>query len=315
MKLKRQAGLTLIEVIISLSIGVFLLGGVTAAYLAMRTTTTETVTMSELQQNGRMAIDLLAADIQQAGFRGMLPNFHSNQVTAPAFAGTDCSWGLNGGSFPVAGAGNFPVMWGASLNSASTLGCISDANTNSDVIQIKRATGPALAAPFALQANRFYLEASGSQGIIFPGTAAPTGLDSAEVWPYQHNVYYITNETFGGVTVPVLARMQLINDGGPSMQRTLLLDGVERIRFYFGTDTDNDNEIDSYVSAANMPNVLWQANIKVLAVKIVVLARSTKSDKKYTNDNVYDLGDGIDYKPGDNFRRMVFSTTVKITTI
>ena len=315
MKRPQQVGMTLVEVLISMMIGVFLLGGVTAAYLAMRTTTKETVSMSEMQQNGRMALDLLAADIQQAGFRGMLPAFNTSVVSAPVFAGTDCSWGLNGGSFPIAGAGNFSVLWGDTLTAANALGCINDANANSDVIQIKRATGPAVAAAAALQANRFYLEASGAQGVIFAGTVAPPGIPSAEIWPYQHHVYYVTNENFDGVQVPVLARYQLVNNGGAQMQRTLLLDGIERIRFYYGTDMDNDNQIDAYIAADNMPAGLWQANTRVLAVKIVVLARALRPDQDYTNVNSYDLGDGVAYEPQDNFRRMLFSTTVSTTSI
>ncbi|HEY9042151.1 MAG TPA: pilus assembly protein PilW, partial [Rheinheimera sp.] len=62
--------MTLMELIISMVIGIFLLGGITVAYLAMRTTTVETVALSEMQQNGRMALSLLTADIQLAGFKG-----------------------------------------------------------------------------------------------------------------------------------------------------------------------------------------------------------------------------------------------------
>lgn len=312
LKLK-QAGITLLELIISLAIGVFLLGGVTAAWLAMRTTTTETVALSEIQQNGRMAISMLTADIQQAGFRGMLPTFLGAGMTAPApFAG-DCNWGLNGGSFPQAALGNFPTLWGRTMNAAGgAIGCVVDAVANSDIIQIKRGAGPAV-APGALLANRYYLESNGNQGVIFAGPAGATGLEQGEIWPYLHHVYFVTNENFDGIAVPVLARMELQNVGGPVMQRAMLLDGVERIRFYYGVDLNNDFEIDSYLAANNMPVSLWQADARVLAVKVVVLARASRPDNNYRNGNSYDLGDGVAYVPNDNFRRLLFSTTVSIT--
>jgi type IV pilus assembly protein PilW len=309
----KQAGITLLELMISLAIGIFLLGGVTAAWLAMRTTTTETIALSELQQNGRMAIAMLTADIQQAGFRGMLPSFLGSGMTAPApFAG-DCNWGLNGGSFPQAALGNFPTLWGRTMVAGGgAIGCVVNAAANSDIIQIKRGAGPAV-APGALQANRFYLESNGNQGIIFPGPAGAAGLERGEIWPHLHHVYFVTNENFDGTSVPVLARMELQNAGGPVMQRAMLLDGIERIRFYYGTDLNNDFEIDSYLAANNMPASLWQADARIMAVKVVVLVRANRADNNYKNSSGYDLGDGVLYTPDDNFRRMLFSTTVSIT--
>lgn len=307
----KQAGMTLIELIIAMVIGIFLLGGITVAYLAMRTTTVETVAMSEMQQNGRLALSLISADIQQAGFKGMLPTFSTN-VTAPAPFGGDCSWGLNGGSFPQPGLGNFPPVWGRTLaGGGAAIGCVQNAVANSDIIQIKRGAGPAVAAG-ALQANRYYLESNGTEGVVFPGTAVAPGLNLGEIWPYLHHVYYVTTENFDGQAIPVLARMELVNQNAPLMQSNTLLDGIERIRFYYGVDLDSDGEIDSYIAANNMPAALWQADAKVLAVRFFVLVRAVRPDVNYDNNNSYDLGDGVTFVPRDNFRRMLFSTTVNV---
>ena len=312
----KQAGMTLMELMISMAIGVFLLGGVTVAYLAMRTTTAETIALSEMQQNGRMALSLLTTDIQQAGFRGMLRTFNTN-VIAPAPFAADCNAGLNGGSFPQNGLGEFPVIWGRTLAVAGgAIGCVNNAVANSDILQIKRATGPALPDPLpagALDASQFYLEASASEGNIFAGNAGPLGIAQAEIWPYRHHVYFVTTENVDGIAVPVLARMELINNNGPQMQRAMLLDGIERIRFAFGADMNNDNQIDGYLDANNMPAALWQADTKVMAVRVNVLVRASRPDNDYQNTNSYDLGDGVLFTPNDNFRRMLFSSTVHIT--
>lgn len=305
----KQTGMTLMELMISMVIGVFLLGGITVAYLAMRTTTAETVALSEMQQNGRMALSLLTADIQLAGFRGMLPTYSSN-VVAPAPFANDCSWGLNGGSFPQAGMGNFPPVWGRTLvGGGAAIGCVQNAVANSDIIQIKRGAGPAI-APAAIQADRFYLEANGTEGIIFSG--GPVGINLGEIWTYLHHVYFVTTENFDGQNIPVLTRMELRNQNGPVMQNNVLLDGIERIRFYYGVDLNSDNEIDSYIAANNMPAALWQADARVLAVRVFVLVRAVRPDANYLNENSYDLGDGVAYVPDDNFRRMLFSSTVNV---
>ena len=311
MQINMQRGFTLMEVMISLAIGVFLLGGVTAAYLAMRSATTETVSISEIQQNGRMAIALLSADIQQAGFSGMLSDLGSITAAPAAFAG-DCNSGLNGGSFPQAASGNFPSIWGVTMAAAgNVMGCVVNAAADSDVIQVKRGGGPPVVAG-AMQANRFYLESNSAQGAIFPGTAAAPGFNLGEIWSYFHHVYYVTTEVFDGNAIPVLARMELVNNGGPVMQQNMLLDGIERIRFYYGIDSNDDNVVDSYIAPNNMPATLWQANAQLKAVKIYVLARASRPDVNYQNLNTYDLGDGVAFTPQDNFRRLLFSTTVSI---
>lgn len=315
MRYIKQAGLTLVELMISLAIGVFLLGGVTAAYLAMRTATVETVAMSEMQQNGRMALSMLTTDIQQAGFRGMLPTFNTNTSAPAPFAG-DCNAGLNGGSFPQDGLGEFPVIWGRTLAVAGgAIACINNAVADSDILQIKRATGPALPDPLpagALDARQYYLEASGSEGNIFAGNIGPVGIAQAEIWPYRHHVYFVTTEVVDGVAVPVLARMELVNNGGPQMQQALLLDGIERISFAFGADMNGDNQIDGYIASDNMPAALWQADTDIIAVRVNVLVRATRPDNDYINANTYDLGGGNVFTPNDSFRRMLFSSTVHI---
>ena len=311
MQSNKQCGFTLMEVMISLAIGIFLLGGITSAYLAMRSATTETVTLSEIQQNGRMAIALLSADIQQAGFSGMLPDLSTNATAPGPFAG-DCNSGLNGGSFPQAGVGNFPSIWGVTLlGGGNAIGCVVNAAANSDIIQIKRGGGPPIAAA-AMQANRFYLESNSAQGVIFPGTAVAAGLNLGEIWSYFHHVYFVTTEVFDGNAIPVLARMELVNNAGPAIQQNMLLDGIERIRFYYGIDSNDDDIVDSYIAPINMPATMWQANAQLKAVKIYVLARASRPDVNYQNLNTYDLGDGVAFTPNDNFRRLLFSTTVSI---
>ena len=91
---KSQQGLTLLEMLISLFIGIFLLGGVAAAYLAMRTTTNETLVIGELQNTGRLALNIMGNDIAQAGFKGDISTFSAAGMvqTQPAFAGRHPLW-------------------------------------------------------------------------------------------------------------------------------------------------------------------------------------------------------------------------------
>lgn len=65
----KESGFTLVELMIALLLGVFLLGGVTLTYLAGRAAYQEGQELSRIQENLRFASDFLVRDIRLAGFR------------------------------------------------------------------------------------------------------------------------------------------------------------------------------------------------------------------------------------------------------
>ncbi len=67
-----QTGLTLIEIMIALLIGAFLLGGVMQIFINSRQTYRMQENLSRLQENGRFAMEFLAKDIRMAGYWGCL---------------------------------------------------------------------------------------------------------------------------------------------------------------------------------------------------------------------------------------------------
>jgi type IV pilus assembly protein PilW len=66
---RKQQGLTLIEIMIALLIGAFLLGGVMEIFLNTRQTYRVQDAMSRLQENGRFAMEFMANDIRMADYR------------------------------------------------------------------------------------------------------------------------------------------------------------------------------------------------------------------------------------------------------
>lgn len=67
---KHQSGLTLVELMVSLVIGMLVLSGVTYVFFASRTTYGYNESLSRIQENGRIALDALSYDIRMAGFFG-----------------------------------------------------------------------------------------------------------------------------------------------------------------------------------------------------------------------------------------------------
>jgi type IV pilus assembly protein PilW len=65
----QQKGFTLVEIMIALLIGVFLLGGVMGVFLNTKQTYNVQEALSRLQENGRFAMDFLAKDIRMTDYR------------------------------------------------------------------------------------------------------------------------------------------------------------------------------------------------------------------------------------------------------
>lgn len=71
-KLRYQTGMTLIEIMIALLIGAFLLGGVIQIFIGTKQTNRMQENLSRLQENGRFAMDFISKDIRMAGYWGCL---------------------------------------------------------------------------------------------------------------------------------------------------------------------------------------------------------------------------------------------------
>ena len=146
--LTRQAGLSLIELMIAITIGLFLLVGLVSVFATSNQTYLDLSRAAQQIENGRFAVQVLSDDIAHAGFygrysqpgiipTGSLPDPCVNTVTTPAppdpsslqFAMALPLQGYNAPAHPLTG-------------SAPTVsGCISDANhvEGTDILVIRRA--------------------------------------------------------------------------------------------------------------------------------------------------------------------------------
>lgn len=315
---KKQHGFTLLEVFITLIIGLVIFAGVLSVFVGMRTTTSETSSYGELQENGRFAISVLSEDLLRQDFWGDYNgSINTGSIDAAVAAPVgECSGdGINNGTFPVA-AGHFRTLWGQTATTASIMGgCRTDATIGSDVLQLKRvlATPLALAVGDIAPANNYYFISNMNDGAFFAPGVVPD-IKNARVWQYQHHIYYVREEAQGINTVPVLMQGQLSG----TLSFAPIIDGIERIRFEYGIDTalsptsPGYGIVDAYVPAANMTDDLWDnASSRIISVKIYVLARAIQPDNKYENKNTYKLG-GFDYTVNDNYRRLLFTSTITL---
>lgn len=317
---RHARGLTLLELLVALAIGIFLVGGVVSLFLASKRSYTETDRFARVAESGRFALVTLGRDLRQAGFFGAagLVNLTTDPDTG-AVAG-DCTAPAD-----AYGYGNYFRVVRAS-GTGQAVGCVTDAVPNSDVIIIKSVRAVPLTdgardnradddgvidSPEPVNNQRVYILANTDRGVLFRGadTTPPTLLAGGDVpqgeaWQYQMFVYYVR-----AGNVPTLSRKTLGWDAANNRLAILtedLVEGVEQMRVQLGEDRTLDGNVDALVDATQV--VDWA---RVLSAQPNLLLRSLEPEPGYVDDRTYVLA-GTNFTPGGSFRRLVISETVSM---
>ncbi len=319
--MKRNSGYTLIEWMIAIVIGLFITGGLMSLYVISNETTQDSLDNGELQEHGRIAMNLLLRDLRMAGFWGdytglpLVLNAGVTLSTAASSLGSssDCIDTRGVGSFPNV-SGNLRSVWTLHVNASgskgSSLACIALAPgasfaPNSDIIDVKRAQGNPIADAATLNSGRFYIASSINALNFFKGSESrptTTTIPNRQIWEYMRHIYYISVQN----TVPELHMVYMTD----SVQDTSIVRGIERMRVLLAIDTtlEPDGIVNSYVAPESVTQQEWDER-RVLGAKLFVLIRSIESNNKYSNSNTYVLGD-VQYSPSDNYRRFLLESTV-----
>ena len=313
--LSNHAGFSLVELMVAMIIGLFLTLGVFTMFSMSSSNVTTTSQFNQLQENGRIALALMERDISQLGFMGditgteLVRGVNTTLLAAIIPTGDDCiGGGINNASFPNTTLSHFRKLWGYEAGvGTESLACLTNVVKNTDVIQIKRLSGPPTSNPNDV--NRYYIGATANQAIIFSGSQPTPTLDNGRFWEYVHHVYYIQNDG----SIPVLRRRLLLNGGmNTSGSYEQLVEGIENMRILYGFDNDGNDTADIFMPAQNVTSLMWDNEQfqRLVAIRIFLLVRSTDEDSSYTNDTKYILGDKIIAATQDHFRRKVVSTTI-----
>lgn len=318
----RQAGFSLIELMVSITLGLIVLSSVLVVFSNSSAARNEVERTTRQIENGRYASELLTEDLRLAGFYGELD---ATSIAAPGSVPTDpCSVAVGdwGTWIPLhvqgADGDGFP---------ASTC-ALSNRKANTDVLVVRRARTCTAGSTNcdSVTNGKPYLQVS--LCATQTGTAYKLGLQGtadfdrqtrtctttalAEKREYYVRVYYIATDNGAGVSVPTLTRLDLT---GSSFTSTPLVEGIEDLQFMYGIDNaGSDGVPDTYVS--NPSTVADWTN--VMTVQFYLLARNLETSPNYSDTKTYTLGkksDGTAYTvtaSGDGYRRHVYSSLVRI---
>lgn len=338
MVMSKQRGVSLIEMMVSITIGLILLAGVLSIFLSSKVTYFANEKLARLQENGRVALNLMSYDVRTSGYPGCA---RIVQVYSSLNTPTSLLWNyavpLQG--FESDGAGGYAPALGITLVPAPV--------PNSDIIVARtlRRDTPAMRvatnmasvtgaitvtnvtpAPTAGQhmmvmgceySSVFQMTGWGAGSPNSTISHAATGSNpgnannnlnyvyraGARVAPLQTVIYYVGNDASGN---PALYRQT-----GATTPSDQLIEGVEALQISYGFDSNNDQIVDQYVSASGVTN--WD---RVRSVNYALLVRSDEAGTEVDNKTYVLLDAAVGGRTlgpfADRRSRLVFTTSIAL---
>lgn len=334
---RHQRGLTLIELMIALVIGLLIVAAVSVLFLGSSRSRQQIESSAEVNENGRYAMDVLGRELSQTGFYGSLVTpiaattaIPSGTMTvAAAMCTTTIGDWQDSLTYYVLGLGSA----GAGTTSIdANPSCVTTRKDGTDALFIQRASTCAVGetdcpaestANAYLQVSECGSEYSATPIVLAPGGSGATTFNlqtktctSATKAPKRQlirRIYFIS-------TANALSYQDITLDG--ALPPVVLAENIEQmqIEYAFDTSTPPDGTPDVFAAAPNpppapAPNTDWT---QVVGVRIWLLARSTDSSLNTKNAADFVLGSDttihIDANAAGNPKRRVYSTYISFVT-
>lgn len=334
----RQAGFTLVELMVSITLGLFMMAALTSLLLSQTAARDEFDKASRQIENGRYAMQILHDDIELAGYYGQLFSIPSATYPLPATLPDPCATDLASltSAVPLSIQGYDALASGVVATRPT---CLSAANyLRGDILVIRRADTSltTIAAANAGPAAEVYIQATGSQFVLNTGSNAnttnfnltsttSTSTNPADLRADLVRIYFISpcsNMANGTTcassddTIPTLKRLELNTAG--TLTLTPLVEGIENMQLDYGIDSDGDGYPDSYITTpATVTD--WS---NVVAIRINLLARNNDPSAGYSDSKTYTMtaadvvvtGASAPVMVGpynDNYKRHAYSEVVR----
>ncbi len=347
--IKKAAGLSLVELMIALTLGLLLLAGLTLIFVNASEANRELQKTAQQIENGRYATDIISQDLRLAGFYGHFYELPAAPGALPDPCEIASTTNLHDAlALPVQGyrAGSLGTAPDVSATTCDDKGLLTAANlrVGSDVLVVRRAHTRALAeGTDQTLTNEIYIQATSTQAEIQLGNGATlavgkkaNGADtvlkthagaSAPIRKQHVHVYFVAPCSVGsganGVcqsgddAIPTLKRLELVSEGSVTkMTLVPLVEGIEYLKIEYGVD-NTPATVDPATGLAGDATVDSYTPTpadfsQVIAAKVYVLARNTEQTAGFTDTGTYTLGTVAVPAANDSFRRHVYTAAVRL---
>ncbi len=309
-----QQGLTLVELMVALAIGSFLVIGSVQIYSQSREAFVINESIARVQETAQFAMDTIEADLRMASNWGR---------TSRGLAIENRSIGGNANPKPLnnvpAGCGEDWVLDLAlpvdGANNAFNLPCAAQGGVqaSSDLITVRRAT----VAPQPLTPGRLQIQTTRIAGELFSDGVIPPLFSPADSTTHNLMVssYYVAADSNLIPGVPTLRRKSLVvNAGVSSIVDVEVAPGVENLQVQLGIDVDEDNTVDRYVNPGddiyNPTAAGYVPGARVITARIWIVVRGVTRENGVIDNYTYQPGDVNLGTYSDDLRRLQVSKTI-----
>lgn len=294
-----QAGVSLIELMVSITIGVVILGAILAVFSATSSTGKQSETATRMSEDAAVAMNYMAGYIRMAGYSVPRINAPANtamvgtatlEVTDSNFSGT----GVRGCDIGFTSAAATPT---------SSLSC-KTSGTDTSVISVRFEGDVYNTAPVGTTPT-FKPSDCLNQGVS-AGTASD--YDSA-LYPLIETRFFVKTGSNSGVPELFCA-----GNGSSTFVPQPIMQYVESLALTYGVaDNGSSRLVTSYLSAADidaLPGTVDQRWDRVVSVKICLIMRSEMPDQNAIGSYVNCAGNAV--SSPDRFLRRAFKSVVTL---
>lgn len=315
-------GVSLIELLVALAIGLFLIFGITQVYLDSKQAYTVNDAVARLQETARYAMSVMEPDIRMANSWGLMNDPIAITVSNTGPANCGASFTTNKDS-SVQGFNNSYGFTGIPCTPGGTGAVLS-----ADSLVIRHAAATLLTAPTANTLQVCSSTTAAEISILSScTTTTPPTVPPQRLNDLVSNFYFVSRDSTQAAGLPSLRRWSLI--AGPAYQEFEVIPGIEDMQVQFAVSANgNSAEAIRYVNPDSVP-----VGAQVVAVRLWLLVRAENPEAGFIDNGPkgapYEYGDrlvangtvtnlnavgaaGKAYQPGDGYRRLLVSRTIQI---
>ncbi|MEW5892532.1 MAG: PilW family protein [Pseudomonadota bacterium] len=342
-----QRGLSLVELMIGMALGLIVVAGIVYIYLGSRQSYKMQENMARIQENGRYAMEILSREIRMAGYQGCSTATFTNTINPQTTAANNYAWDFSRSAiegYEATGAGTW-----SSVTSGNPATAVSVSNIDTQVVSgtdvITLRTTDSLNIGIVGQPTDNNCSGTTADLKVTPNNLLSDGMIVMATNCSHAAVFQITNFNssqnvvhntgtgtpgnatkdmgacfVGGEIVGISAKSYYIRNnpaGVPALYRKTgpstveeLVDGIQDMQIEYGVDTDGNGSIDAYVVAghASLDSADEWKNVRSVRISLLLVSQ----DNNVTDAPQRYVYNGSTVTPSDRRLRYVFTSTIGV---
>ena len=291
-----QLGLSMIELMVAITIGLILSAGIIQIFSNSKNTYRVEESLSRVQESGRLALDFIANDVRMASYWGCQPDPSNIQNDLAAGSGyINFTAGAVTGTEGGAGTPDSLTLSGAD----GTPGLVLQPNGGGGTYSTSVSTALQVNTPNDLASGDIVLVSDCTGGDIFQVTGAnPSAagvVDHAVGAGSPGNTSQLSKAYQGDASIyyvhQIIYTIKAGSDGQPALWRSVngtdqeIVDDVSDLQILYGEDMNNDRSVDRYVDGNNVSNFGNVYSIQLqLTVQTAAASTSVNAGSRITRN-------------------------------